>query len=117
MKRAVAYHKSLTPEQQQAALDAETKTIPAKALEAGIGGPLAAVGSYAAGAMGIVGAGAVADALPSVIMHTIEGVKALNAWALKNPVGDTALSRRERTPSRCKEGNGIRKERAHAAIE
>lgn len=53
MKRAVAYHKSLTPQQQQAALDAETKTIPAKALEAGIGGPLAAVGSYAAGAMGL----------------------------------------------------------------
>lgn len=91
MKRAVAYHKSLTPEQQQAALDAETKTIPAKALEAGIGGPLAAVGSYAAGAMGIAGAGAVADALPSVIMHTTEGVKALNAWALKNPVSAILL--------------------------
>ena len=82
MKRAVAYHKSLTPEQQQAALDAEAKTIPAKALEAGIGGPLAAVGSYAAGAMVPVGAAA----LPSVLMHTVEGVKALNAWAIKNPV-------------------------------
>jgi hypothetical protein len=86
MRRAVAYHKSLTPEQQKAALDAEAKTIPAKAVEAGIGGPLAAVGSYAAGAMGIAGAGAVADALPSVLMHTVEGVKALNAWAIKNPV-------------------------------
>jgi hypothetical protein len=82
MKRAVAYHKSLTPEQQQAALDAEAKTIPAKALEAGIGGPLAAVGSYAAGAMVPVAAAA----LPSVLMHTVEGVKALNAWAIKNPV-------------------------------
>ena len=59
MRRAVAYHKSLTPEQQKAALDAEAKTIPAKAVEAGIGGPLAAVGTYAAGAMGIAGAGAV----------------------------------------------------------
>ena len=82
MKRAVAYHKSLTPEQQQAALDAEAKTMPAKTLEAGIGGPLAAVGSYAAGAMLPVGAAA----LPSVLMHTVEGVKALNAWAIKNPV-------------------------------
>ena len=33
MKRAVAYHKSLTPEQQKAALDAESGTIPAKAAE------------------------------------------------------------------------------------
>jgi hypothetical protein len=30
VKRAIQYHKSLTPEQQQAALDAETSTIPAK---------------------------------------------------------------------------------------
>src|SRR5580698_8407590 len=30
MKRAVAYHNYLTPDQLQAALDAETKTIPAK---------------------------------------------------------------------------------------
>lgn len=33
LKRAVAYHKSLTPEQQQAALDAETKTMPKKAAQ------------------------------------------------------------------------------------
>ena len=51
VKRAVAYHNSLTPQQQQAALDAEAKTIPAKTVEAGIGGPVAAVGTYAAGAM------------------------------------------------------------------
>ena len=71
MKRAVAYHKSLTPEQQQAALDAETKTIPAKAVEAGIGGPLAAVGSYAAGAMGLAGAGAVADAAKNYVLKQL----------------------------------------------
>jgi hypothetical protein len=79
MKRAVAYHKSLTPEQQQAALDAEAKTIPAKAVEAGIGGPLAAAGTYAAGAM-------LPAALPSVLMHTTEGVKALGAWANAHPI-------------------------------
>jgi hypothetical protein len=33
LKRAVAYHKSLTPEQQKAALDAETKTMPKKAAQ------------------------------------------------------------------------------------
>lgn len=48
LKRAVAYHKSLTPEQQHAALSAETKTIPAKtaqtlagAATAGVVGPAA----------------------------------------------------------------------------
>ena len=82
MKRAVAYHKSLTPEQQQAALDAEAKTMPAKALEAGIGGPLAAAGTYAAGAMLPVASAA----LPSVLMHTTEGVKALGAWASAHPI-------------------------------
>jgi len=81
MKRAVQYHKSLSPEQQQAALNAEAKTMPAKALEAGIGGPLAAVGSYAAGAMVPVASAAV----PSVLIHTVEGVKALGAWAEANP--------------------------------
>lgn len=82
MKRAVAYHKSLTPEQQQAALDAEAKTMPAKAVEAGIGGPLAAAGTYAAGAMLPVASAA----LPSVLMHTTEGVKALGAWASAHPI-------------------------------
>jgi len=33
LKRAVAYHKSLTPGQQKAALDAETKTMPKKAAQ------------------------------------------------------------------------------------
>lgn len=42
VKRAIQYHKSLTPEQQQAALDAETATMPAKTAQtlgaaAGIG--------------------------------------------------------------------------------
>lgn len=32
------------------------------------------------------GASAVAEALPSVLPHTIEGVKALGAWAKANPI-------------------------------
>jgi hypothetical protein len=28
---------------------------------------------------------AISEALPSVLMHTTDGVKALNAWAIKNP--------------------------------
>jgi len=55
--------------------------MPAKALEASIGGPVAAVGSYAVGAMLPVAAGA----LPSVLIHTVEGVKALGVWAEANP--------------------------------
>jgi hypothetical protein len=58
MKRAIAYHKSLTPEQQQAALDAEAKTMPKKTAQTlgaaatiGLVGPaaLAAPGELAAG--------------------------------------------------------------------
>ena len=64
LKRAVAYHKSLTPEQQQAALDAETKTMPKKAAQTlgaaatiGVVGPalLAAPGEIAAGVRAIPG--------------------------------------------------------------
>jgi len=64
MKRAVAYHKSLTPEQQQAALDAEAKTMPKKAAQTlgaaatiGLVGPalLAAPGEIAAGVRAIPG--------------------------------------------------------------
>lgn len=64
LKRAVAYHKSLTPEQQQAALDAETKTMPKKTAQTlgaaatiGVVGPalLAAPGEIAAGVRAIPG--------------------------------------------------------------
>jgi hypothetical protein len=82
LKRAVAYHKSLTPEQQKAALDAETKTIPKKTAQT-LG---------AAATIGVVGPamlaapGELAEAVPSVLTHTVEGVKAIGAWAAKNPV-------------------------------
>lgn len=82
LKRAVTYHKSLTPEQQKAALDAETKTIPKKTAQT-LG---------AAATIGVVGPamlaapGELAEAVPSVLTHTVEGVKAIGAWAAKNPV-------------------------------
>jgi hypothetical protein len=63
MKRAVQYHKSLTPQQQQAAIDKETATIPAKAAQTlgaaatiGVVGPAAdmavTTGAVEAGAYG-----------------------------------------------------------------
>jgi len=82
LKRAVAYHKSLSPAQQQAALDAETATIPTKTAQT-LG---------AAATIGVVGPamlaapGEIAEAVPSVLTHTVEGVKAIGAWAAKNPV-------------------------------
>jgi hypothetical protein len=86
MQRAIAYHKSLSPEQQKLAIDKEMATMPSKvpqvlgaAALAGVAGPGALAGAGEAGA-------AVADAVPSVLPHTIEGVKALGAWASKNPM-------------------------------
>lgn len=82
MKRAVAYHKSLTPAQQQAAIDKEVATMPKKTAQT-LG---------AAATIGVVGPamlaapGEIAEAVPAVLTHTIEGVKAIGAWAAKNPV-------------------------------
>ncbi|MGO8794541.1 MAG: hypothetical protein ACLQLC_06940 [Candidatus Sulfotelmatobacter sp.] len=82
MKRAVAYHKSLTPAQQQAAIDKEVATMPRKTAQT-LG---------AAATIGVVGPamlaapGEIAEAVPSVLTHTVEGVKAIGAWAAKNPV-------------------------------
>jgi 3-phosphoglycerate kinase len=82
MKRAVAYHKSLTPEQQQAALDAEAKTAPKKAAETlGAAATIGAVGPAV-----LAAPGEIAQALPSVLMHTTEGVKAFGVWASAHPI-------------------------------
>jgi hypothetical protein len=82
LKRAVAYHKSLTPEQQKAALDAETKTMPKKTAETF--GAAATIGAVGPAMLAVPGE--VAEALPSVLTHTVDGVKAVTAWAAKNPV-------------------------------
>jgi hypothetical protein len=82
MKRAVAYHNSLTPEQRQAAINSEIKTMPGKVATTLAAAPVI-------GAAGVAGGAAVnevATALPSVIPHTIAGVKAVGAWANANPI-------------------------------
>lgn len=82
LKRAVAYHNSLTPEQRKAALDAETKTMPKKVAQTL--GAAATIGTV--GPALLAAPGEIAEAVPSVLTHTIEGVKAIGAWAAKNPV-------------------------------
>jgi hypothetical protein len=82
LKRAVAYHNSLTPEQRQAALDAETRTMPKKVAQTL--GAAATIGTV--GPALLAAPGEIAEAVPAVLTHTIEGVKAIGAWAAKNPV-------------------------------
>lgn len=82
LRRAVAYHNSLTPEQRKAALDAETKTMPKKVAQTL--GAAATIGTV--GPALLAAPGEIAEAVPSVLTHTIEGVKAIGAWAAKNPV-------------------------------
>jgi hypothetical protein len=82
LKRAVAYHNSLTPEQRQAALDAETRTMPKKVTQTL--GAAATIGTV--GPAVLAAPGEIAEAVPAVLTHTIEGVKAIGAWAAKNPV-------------------------------
>jgi hypothetical protein len=82
MKRAVAHHQSMSPEERKTAYDKEVATMPAKTAQT-----LAAAASA-----GLVGPAALAapgeamEAIPSVLAHTTSGVKAIGAWAQKNPV-------------------------------
>ena len=82
MKRAVQYHESLTPEQRKSAIGKELATAPKKAAQALGGAAVAGV----AGPAALAGAGEAGAVLPSIVPHTIEGVKAIGAWAAKNPV-------------------------------
>jgi hypothetical protein len=82
MKRAVQYHKSLTPAQQQAAIDKEVATMPTKTAQTL--GAAATIGVLGPATLAIPGE--IAEAVPSVLTHTVEGVKAIGAWAAKNPV-------------------------------
>lgn len=77
LKRAVQYHKSLTPEQQQAAIDAEAKTIPAKTAQT-------------LGAAATIGAtGPAALALPGELINAAkaspEALKAVQEMAKAHP--------------------------------
>jgi hypothetical protein len=82
MKRAVQYHQSLTPEQRKAAINAETATIPKKAAQTIAAAPAIGFGGTAALAV----PNEITEALPSVLMHTTEGVKALGTWASAHPI-------------------------------
>lgn len=82
MKRAVQYHNSLTPEQRQAAIDKETATMPKKTAQTL--GAAATIGTLGPAALAVPGE--IAEAVPSVFAHTVEGVKAIGTWAGKNPV-------------------------------
>jgi hypothetical protein len=82
MKRAVQHYQSLSPEQRQAAIDKEVKTMPGKAATTLAAAPI--IG--AAGTAGGAAINEVATALPSVIPHTIAGVKAIGTWANANPI-------------------------------
>jgi hypothetical protein len=59
--------------------------IPKKDTAGSLVGPLAIPVAAATIGGAATGVGAVADALPSVLIHTVEGVKALGAWAEANP--------------------------------
>jgi hypothetical protein len=74
MQRAAAYGKTVTPTQ----VNAELATAPAKAAQVVMAAP-------AIGALGAAGL-SVGDALPSVLAHTTEGVRAIGTWANANPV-------------------------------
>jgi hypothetical protein len=78
MKRAAAYGKTVTQDQ----LNREEKTIPGKAATVLAAAPVIGAAGTAAGAA----INEAATALPSVIPHTIAGVKAIGAWANANPI-------------------------------
>lgn len=85
LKRAVAYHKSLTPEQQQAALDAETKTIPTKTAQTlGAAATIGAVGPAVLAAPGelIQGVRAIPGISDALLRHA--EAKA-GEWAAQYP--------------------------------
>jgi hypothetical protein len=74
MQRAATYGKTVTPTQ----VNAKLNTAPTKAAQV----------LTAAPAIGVVGAAGLSagSALPSVLAHTTEGVRAIGSWANANPV-------------------------------
>jgi len=87
VQRAIARQKALTADQRQDEINRELHTMPAKAAETL--GAAATIGL--AGPTTLATAGAGLETLPQVIPHTIEGVKAITAWASKNPLAAYAL--------------------------
>jgi hypothetical protein len=81
MKRAAAFGQTAQAK-TQAAQESTVRNLGTKAAQTLVAAPV--IG--AAGAAGGAAVNEVAAAVPSVIPHTIEGVKALGAWAQANPV-------------------------------
>src|SRR6185312_3849079 len=79
MKRAAAYGKTVTPAQ----INAEMKTAPKKAAQVLTAAP--AIGATGAAALAVPTT-ELGEALPNVLTHTIDGVKAIGTWASKNPI-------------------------------
>lgn len=77
MRRAAAMGKTVTPQQIQSQTVKGLKEAPAVLAAAPVIG--------AAGAASGAAVNEVATALPSVIPHTIEGIKAVGTWANANP--------------------------------
>jgi hypothetical protein len=86
LKRATAYHKSLTPEQQKAAMNAEESTIPKKAAQTM--GAAGAIG--VAGPAALAGLGEVVEAAPGVIREI--GRQAMEFGEGKAELANKALS-------------------------
>jgi hypothetical protein len=85
MKRAVAYHNSLTPEQRQAAIDKELKTMPGKVATTLAAAPvIGAVGSGLLAAPGEIAAGV--RAIPGVTEALLKHAETKAAeWAAQYP--------------------------------
>jgi hypothetical protein len=95
IKRAIAYHHSLTPQQQQEAQDKETATIPKKtaqtlagAATAGVLGPalLAAPGEALLATHAAVSAG-----IDALVPALTSGTVAVGKWAAEHPIAAKAV--------------------------
>jgi|SRR5208282_1268486 len=86
MKRAAAHGRQVTPEQ----INKEISTMPGKAATVLAAAPL--IGAAGAAALATPGDAAATlyrggeGVLPSVFTHTADGVRAITAWAARNPV-------------------------------
>ena len=65
----------------------ETTTIPKKTAQTL--GAAATIGAVGPAALAVLGE--ISEAVPSVLTHTVDGVKAIGTWAAKNPVQDYLL--------------------------
>jgi hypothetical protein len=91
MKRAVEYHKSLTPEQQKAAIGKEAATIPKKTAETL--GAAAAIGAGGAAALAspLETHAALSAGFKALMPALTAGVAGIGDWAEAHPVASKVL--------------------------